>query len=124
VENYFNKSVWGVSSNGFKQFGRVESASFGVDLPEVCANCAPLTAQFSHSRPAASGRLPSYPERRFCCSRKRSRALASRYNQRMPPRTAIPVPHSGDPDYADRALPQYERAVMMAGGNPSAYRSI
>jgi len=36
----------------------------------------------------------------------------------MPPRIAIPVPHSGDPDYADRALPQYERAVMMAGGEP------
>ena len=36
----------------------------------------------------------------------------------MPPRIAIPVPHSGDPDYADRALPQYERAVMRAGGKP------
>jgi hypothetical protein len=51
VENYFNKSVWGVSSNGFKQFERVKSVSFGVDLPEVCANCAPLTVQFSHSLP-------------------------------------------------------------------------
>jgi putative glutamine amidotransferase len=36
----------------------------------------------------------------------------------MPPRIAIPVPHSGDPEYADRALPQYERAVTMAGGEP------
>ena len=36
----------------------------------------------------------------------------------MPPRIAIPVPHSGDPEYADRALPQYQRAVMMAGGRP------
>ncbi len=36
----------------------------------------------------------------------------------MPPRIAIPVPHSGDPDYADRALAQYQRAVMMAGGKP------
>jgi putative glutamine amidotransferase len=35
-----------------------------------------------------------------------------------PPRIAIPVPHSADPEYADRALPQYERAVMMAGGKP------
>jgi putative glutamine amidotransferase len=34
------------------------------------------------------------------------------------PRIAIPVPHSGDPDYAGRALPQYERAVEMAGGDP------
>src|SRR4029077_4568163 len=36
----------------------------------------------------------------------------------MRPRIAIPVPHSDDPDYAARALPQYERAVEMAGGEP------
>jgi putative glutamine amidotransferase len=36
----------------------------------------------------------------------------------MAPRIAIPVPHSGDPDYAARALPQYEHAVEMAGGEP------
>lgn len=36
----------------------------------------------------------------------------------MRPRVAIPVPHSGDPAYAQRALPQYERAVEMAGGEP------
>jgi putative glutamine amidotransferase len=34
------------------------------------------------------------------------------------PRIAIPVPHSGDREYADRALPQYEAAVRMAGGEP------
>jgi putative glutamine amidotransferase len=34
------------------------------------------------------------------------------------PRIAIPVPHSGDPEYAERALPQYVRAVEMAGGEP------
>ena len=34
------------------------------------------------------------------------------------PRIAIPVPHSGDPEYACRALPQYEKAVEMAGGEP------
>jgi hypothetical protein len=28
-----------------------------------------------------------------------------------PPRIAIPMPHSGDRDYAERAIPQYERAV-------------
>jgi putative glutamine amidotransferase len=33
------------------------------------------------------------------------------------PRIAIPVPHS-DRDYANRSLPQYERAVEMAGGEP------
>ena len=36
----------------------------------------------------------------------------------MAPRIAIPVPHSGDREYADRALPQYEAAVRMAGGEP------
>ncbi len=36
----------------------------------------------------------------------------------MPPRIAIPVPHSGDSEYAERALPQYTHAVEMAGGEP------
>ena len=36
----------------------------------------------------------------------------------MAPRIAIPVPHSGDSDYAARSLPQYERAVEIAGGEP------
>ena len=35
----------------------------------------------------------------------------------MRPRIAIPVPHSGDAAYAGRALPQYERAVELAGGD-------
>lgn len=35
----------------------------------------------------------------------------------MPPRIAIPVPHS-DAEYAGRALPQYEHAVEQAGGEP------
>jgi len=34
------------------------------------------------------------------------------------PRVAIPVPHSGDREYAERALPQYEEAVREAGGEP------
>jgi putative glutamine amidotransferase len=34
------------------------------------------------------------------------------------PRIAIPVPHSGDREYAERALPQYEDAVRGAGGEP------
>ena len=34
------------------------------------------------------------------------------------PRIAIPVPHSGDREYAERALPQYEEAVLGAGGEP------
>jgi putative glutamine amidotransferase len=34
----------------------------------------------------------------------------------MPPRIAIPVPHSADAEYAERALPQYVRAVELAGG--------
>lgn len=36
----------------------------------------------------------------------------------MRPRIAIPVPHSGDPEYAGRALPLYEKAVESAGGEP------
>ncbi len=34
------------------------------------------------------------------------------------PRIAIPVPHSADPSYAQRSLPQYEAAVRLAGGEP------
>ena len=37
---------------------------------------------------------------------------------RVTPRIAIPMPHSGDRDYAERALPQYENAVRGAGGEP------
>jgi putative glutamine amidotransferase len=36
----------------------------------------------------------------------------------MPPRIAIPMPHSSDPEYAERSIPQYERAVTLAGGEP------
>ncbi len=36
----------------------------------------------------------------------------------MPPRIAIPLPHFSDPEYAERAIPQYERAVALAGGEP------
>lgn len=36
----------------------------------------------------------------------------------MRPRIAIPVPHSSDAEYARRALPQYENAVQLAGGEP------
>jgi putative glutamine amidotransferase len=38
----------------------------------------------------------------------------------MRPRIAIPVPHSGDPEYASRSLPQYEHAIEKAGGEPVA----
>ena len=34
------------------------------------------------------------------------------------PRIAIPVPHSEDREYAGRAIPQYEEAVRLAGGEP------
>ena len=36
----------------------------------------------------------------------------------MPPRIAIPMPHSTDLKYGERALPQYARAVELAGGEP------
>src|SRR5581483_9744446 len=34
----------------------------------------------------------------------------------MRPRIAIPLPHGGDPEYAQRAIPQYERAIELSGG--------
>ncbi len=34
------------------------------------------------------------------------------------PRIAIPMQHSSNPEYAERAIPQYERAVELAGGEP------
>jgi putative glutamine amidotransferase len=34
------------------------------------------------------------------------------------PRIAIPMPHFSDREYAERAIPQYERAVELAGGKP------
>jgi putative glutamine amidotransferase len=40
----------------------------------------------------------------------------------MAPRIAIPMPHSLDPGYAERAIPQYERAVALAGGEPVRVR--
>jgi putative glutamine amidotransferase len=36
----------------------------------------------------------------------------------MKPRIAIPMPHSGNAEYAQRTLPQYEHAVQQAGGEP------
>ena len=36
----------------------------------------------------------------------------------MRPRIAIPMPHSTDLEYGERAIPQYERAVALAGGDP------
>lgn len=34
----------------------------------------------------------------------------------MAPRIAIPMPHFSDSEYAERSIPQYERAVELAGG--------
>jgi len=34
------------------------------------------------------------------------------------PRIALPVPHSFDQEYAARALPQYEKAIELGGGQP------
>ncbi len=60
----------------------------------------------------AQGRLSAVPPSAARRSRPR------RYNRIMPPRIAIPMPHSSDPEYAERAIPQYERAVEQAGGEP------
>lgn len=40
----------------------------------------------------------------------------------MTPKIAIPMPHSLDREYAERAIPQYERAVELAGGQPVRIR--
>ncbi|MGD1077026.1 MAG: gamma-glutamyl-gamma-aminobutyrate hydrolase family protein [Candidatus Sulfotelmatobacter sp.] len=40
----------------------------------------------------------------------------------MPPRIAIPMPHFSDPEYAERAIPQYEHAIELAGGEPVRIR--
>lgn len=36
----------------------------------------------------------------------------------MRPRIAIPMPHSTDREYDERAIPHYEHAVVVAGGEP------
>lgn len=36
----------------------------------------------------------------------------------MAPRIAVPIPHSTDHEYGNRAIPQYERAITLAGGEP------
>jgi putative glutamine amidotransferase len=36
----------------------------------------------------------------------------------MKPRIAIPLPHGSDLEYAQRAIPQYERAVELSGAEP------
>ena len=36
----------------------------------------------------------------------------------MPVRVAIPVPHSVNSKYSERAMPQYERAIALVGGEP------
>jgi putative glutamine amidotransferase len=36
----------------------------------------------------------------------------------MKPRIAIPLPHGADPEYAERAIPQYERALELSGAAP------
>ena len=42
----------------------------------------------------------------------------SRLPTNSPPRIAIPMPHSIDREYGERAIPQYESAVKQAGGEP------
>jgi putative glutamine amidotransferase len=36
----------------------------------------------------------------------------------MRPRIAIPLPHGSDSEYAQRAIPQYERAIELSGAEP------
>src|SRR6266852_3433538 len=48
----------------------------------------------------------------------RSSARVEVKQAEMNPRIAIPLPHGGDPEYAERAIPQYERAIELSGGEP------
>ena len=65
------------------------------------------------------GRAPSQacPERSRRVRPGKARQLFATI-EIMPPRIAIPLPHFSDPEYAERAIPQYERAVALAGGEP------
>jgi putative glutamine amidotransferase len=36
----------------------------------------------------------------------------------LKPRIAIPLPHGSDSEYAQRAIPQYERAIELSGAEP------
>ncbi len=49
---------------------------------------------------------------------REQQSTRQRYNRYMPPRIAIPMPHSANSEYAERAIPQYEQAVEQAGGEP------
>jgi len=51
---------------------------------------------------------------------RQARVLSSIENSgsRAAPRIAIPLPHSTDHKYGKRAISQYERAVVLAGGEP------
>lgn len=51
-------------------------------------------------------------------ARGRAGYFAGSYTGSMKPRVAIPVPHSLDPEYAARALPQYVEALKQSGAEP------
>ena len=53
--------------------------------------------------------------RRLQVLRSHLRASLGARRNSMKPRIAIPLPHGSDPEYALRAIPQYERAVELSG---------
>ena len=57
-------------------------------------------------------------EVRFSPALREAHSIFSVTIEIMPPRIAIPMPHSSDSEYAERAIPQYEHAVRLAGGEP------
>src|SRR6202040_1269858 len=61
---------------------------------------------------------PALSEAEGAVQPSEARRPHSSYNRNMPPRIAIPMPHSIDHEYSERAIPQYERAVEQAGGEP------
>src|SRR3977135_127620 len=68
------------------------------------------------SRPSISGGRAGTPGSPLTPPRKSELRMSEL--KTMTPRIAIPLPHSGDREYAERSLPKYEGAVRGAGGEP------
>jgi putative glutamine amidotransferase len=64
------------------------------------------------------GSTPSSAGKNFEPHRAPDRKVQLIVAKGVKPRIAIPVPHAGDPEYAERAIPQYERAIELSGAEP------
>ena len=62
--------------------------------------------------------IRNYRKRRTLAGTSSSPLAGAGEFENTAPRIAIPVPHSGDREYAQSSLPRYEEAVRGAGGEP------